>query len=207
MLSTVEKRGQIAFPENTGERIYMVPFVRELPARYARWQRTVDQMLEGIEVERAYLMVDQGWVEAGACQRREGLHVDGNWIEELRCHGQPEPTVPGHHGERVPYKPPHHAHGVSGMWDNPGDGRWKHKYQPETILLATDVTGCRAYVGDFEGSIGEGGACQGDTRGLRAVDLKAGYAWAGNVTMVHEVFPMQRSVARTVVRINVPGHC
>jgi hypothetical protein len=184
MRSTVEKRSRVEFPENTGERIYMLPVRGRLPSQYARWQNTVDQMLEGISPPvGVYLMVDQGEVRCGESLRRPGLHVDGNWIAEFGRHG--------------------HMH--ASRWDHPRPGFKHHSYTPEAIILATDVLGCRSYVGDFDAVIGSGGECEADTSRMHAVDLEPFCAWTGNVTMLHESIPMQRATKRTVVRLNVPG--
>jgi hypothetical protein len=185
MKSIVEKRGRVEFPEHTGERIYMLPVRGRLPTQYRRWQDTVDQMLDGISPPvGVYLMVDQGEVSAGQSQRRPGLHVDGNWIAEL-----------GRHGHR-------HA----SRWDHPRPGFKHHAYTPEAIILATDVIGCRSYVGDFQADIGRGGECDdADTSGMHHFDLEPFRAWAGNVTMLHEALPMPHATKRTVVRLNVPG--
>lgn len=186
MQSYIERRGRVEFPEFTGERIYMVPFRRELPAQYARWQNTVDQMLAGIEFPGdAYLMVDQGTVRAGTPHRRAGLHVDGNWI-----------AASGRHG---------HMHAA--RWDNPGGPGWKNqwRYRPEAILLASDVLGARAYAGEFVTAIGPGGECDGAAIDImQPVDLVPGYCWAGNVTMLHESLPLTVDAKRTVVRLSVP---
>jgi hypothetical protein len=190
MKSEVQRMGAVSFPEHTGERIYMVPFVRQLPRELSRWQPTVDQMLYGLRGEGpCYLMVDQNTVRAGASHRRPGLHVDGNWVEPLRCHGNP----------------PGHVH-ARGRWDNPKP-YWNHfEYAPETIVLAADVIGAVAYAGEFEADIGPGGEVETDLLGMRAVPLEAGIAWAGNVTMLHESIPLAAETRRTVVRINAPGY-
>jgi hypothetical protein len=202
MKSIVERRGVVEFPENTGERIYMFPIEGRLPSRYARWQRTVDQMLDGIDAPGpVYLMVDQGIVNAGQSQRRPGLHVDGNWVDPVRCHGH-QPTPPSHH-HPAPTPTPRHIHAA--RWDHPAP-QWKQgAYRPEAIVLASDVTGCIAYEGQFDAAIDAQGACAADVSTLRAVELLAGIAWVGNVTMLHEATPMQKRTPRTIVRLNVPG--
>lgn len=81
--SRLKRLGKVSFPEWTGERVYMVPFrpAYGLPAKLARWQPTVDQMLQGIDAPGdVYLMVDQSVVKAGEPQRRPGVHIDGNWV-------------------------------------------------------------------------------------------------------------------------------
>jgi hypothetical protein len=116
-----------------------------LPPDLARWQPTVDAMLDGIEApRRIFLMVDQAEVSASSMHRRGGVHVDGYWQAEM-----------GDHGHRIFPTP----RGV----------------QPETLLLASDVLGCVAYVGEFEGHPGADGDCSKlDLTGLERVELEPG---------------------------------
>lgn len=205
MKSELRQMGLVSFPENIGERIYMVPFVKTLPAHLSRWQLTVDQMLDGLTVMGpCYLMVDQSIVEAGATHRRKGLHVDGNWLPGLSCHGNPDPYGPQPGHGHAPPPRPHHMH-MGGRWDNPAPGWKQWNYQPEAILLATDVLGCAAYIGELSGPIGSGGEYGGDIKQLDRIELEPGRAWGGNVTMLHESLPLVTRDARTVVRINAPG--
>jgi len=172
----------VRFPAHTGERIYMLPFERELPSEFSRWQPTVDAMLSGLDGEGpCYLMVDQSTVEVGKSHRRPGLHVDGNWIQPLRCHGT---------------GPPGHKH----------IGRDYFQYAPETIVLAADVLGAMAYAGEFDAEIGPGGEVETDVSRMDFVPLTPGVAWAGNVTMLHESVPVEKTALRTLVRINAPGY-
>lgn len=178
MQSVIHPRGPVTFPAFMGERIHMRGFLKSegLPKDLQRWQKTVDAMLDGIEVEGlVYLMVDQGEVRAGTTQRRSGVHVDGCWNPLLSAHT-----------------------GVTGA---------DAEMPVETLLLASDVLGCRAYAGTYEGWPAEGGDCSHiDVSGLAAVDLTPGRVWAGHtLTMLHESLPVPQDCLRTVVRLNVPG--
>lgn len=184
-MSIVQPRGAVEFPAFTGERIYMREFRKQrgLPSDLMRWQPTVDAMLEGIDVDGPiYLMIDQSVVLAGMAQRRPGMHIDGYWIPEMYAHGG------GHGGGR-------HV-----TWC---DADWK---DAEAVILASDVSACRAMVGSWDGKPADGGDCSHiDTRGLREVRLHADRVYAGNVTMLHESLPVSHDCARTLVRLNVPG--
>lgn len=179
-ISRIERRGFVSFPAFTGERIYMREFTKRdgLPTDLSRWQPTVDAMLEGVEAPGSiYLMVDQSEVKASAAHRRPGVHVDGRWNPSLYKHG---------HG---------------------GGGGHRFGGIPEALLLASDVCGCRAHVGHYEGEPGGGGDC-GHIRvgGLTPVPMEPGRVWAGDaLTMLHEAVPVGRDCLRTVVRLNVPG--
>jgi hypothetical protein len=183
VISNLQVGGHVTFPNNTGERVYMLPFLQRegLPLPLARWQPTVDQMLVGIRTDaQIYLMIDQGVVLPCQPHRRPGLHVDGNWIEPLRMHG----PVPG-----------------------PGPGHRHEVYAAETIILASDVGGgCRAFVGEFAGRPGPQGQCEHiDVRGCREVVFEAHRAYRGNAAMLHESLPMRSRSERTLVRLNLPS--
>jgi hypothetical protein len=52
----------------------------------------------------------------------------------------------------------------------------------------------------------DGGECSHiDTTDLQEVVMQAGFAYAGNVAMLHESLPVPMDCLRTVVRLNVPG--
>jgi len=182
MKSELKERGQVTFPEHTGERIYMVPFTKAqgLPKEYARWQPTVDAMLADIHTDGPiYLMVDQGEVSPNKSHRRPRPHIDGNWIPEKNCHS----TGSGSGGHKTKR---------GSLYD-------------EAVILASDVSASCAYVGEFNGEFGEGGDCSHlDLSGLNRVQLQAGRAYSGNVTMIHESLPVNFTAKRTLVRLNVP---
>lgn len=176
--SSVQQRGRVAFPVFQGERIYMREFTKAagLPADIARWQSTVDAMLDGVDTDGPiFIMVDQGGVRANTTQRRPGLHVDGYWNPAIYAHG--------HGGQRI------------------------GSVESEAIILASDMLGCAAYVGEYEGEPGSGGDCTHiDADGLTRVEMEPGRVWAGDaLRMLHEAIPVERDCVRTVVRLNVPG--
>lgn len=104
--STVQQRGQVMFPQWTGERVYMVPFFQKdgLPFDLVRWQPTVDAMMDGIKTDLPiYLMIDQGIVKAGNTHRRKGIHVDGYWNPGIEAHGSGGmPAREGHRHKAPP---------------------------------------------------------------------------------------------------------
>lgn len=190
MQSILKTIGTVSFAAHIGERVYMREFTQRggLPDDLARWQPTVDAMLREVDAPGPiYLMIDQGVVRAGASHRRPGLHIDGYWLPAIQSHGGEHVAGPG--------------------WDT-GSGRWKNATyaDPEAIILASDVAAARALVGEFDGMPGEGGDCRHiDTGSLIAVPMRAGIAYAGNVTLLHESLPVAADCLRTVVRLNVPG--
>lgn len=187
--SNLQTIGAVTFPAWTGERVYMREFTRKdgLPTDLQRWQPTVDAMLSGLEAPGpVYIMIDQGEVRPGTSHRRPGVHIDGYWIAAEGAH-----RGGGHVG-------------VAGRWE----GRWNQCdfSTPEALVLASDVEAACAYVGEWNGAPGEGGDCAHiDLSRLRRVAMRAGVAYAGNVSMLHESLPLQRAVRRTLVRLSVPG--
>lgn len=213
MQSIVQQLGNVPFPTNTFERVYMREFRKAdgLPFDLARWQPTVDAMLSEVDTDGPiYLMVDQGLVKAGTTQRRPDMHIDGYWHPAKHAHGG---NTPG--GGHLPSAPPspgrhvqfsgHGSHssqaGYSGGW-----GSAATYGEREAITLASDIAACRVLIGDFNGAPGEGGDCSHiDLSGLRSIILAPNIAYAGNVTMLHESLPVPMDCLRTVVRLNVPG--
>lgn len=186
--SRIHQFGRVTFPDFIGERVHMREFTREagLPADLRRWQDTVDAMLDGVEADGPiYLMIDQAPVLASSTHRRPGLHVDGYW------HPAQSDSAAGRH---------------TGV--HTGSHRHVHfGSSAEGLILASNVLGCAAYVGAYEGVPGEGGDCDHvDTGGLMKVDLEPGRVWAGHtLNMLHESLPVARDCMRTVFRLNVPG--
>lgn len=209
MESKVSIRGRVTFPAFTGERVYMRSFTQRdgLPFDLARWQPTVDAMLDGIDASGPiYLMIDQAPVKAAVTHRRPGVHIDGYWHPTIQAHGEQQPYQrEGHRWVPVPPKGPHII--ASGKWDTPSPG-WKTiGSAKESIVLASDVVGCRAFVGKYDGEFGDGGDCSHiDTDHMDAVTFEPGRAYAGHaMRMLHESMPVTRDCLRTVVRLNVPG--
>lgn len=208
MKSIVQQRGRVPFPAHIGERVYMREFHKSagLPIDLARWQPTVDAMLDGVDTDGPiYLMVDQGAVRAGMTHRRGGLHIDGYWVPAMQAHGSP--SRDGHRHNPGPRDGRHIA--FTSKWDtgpNWVTGATGLQWPAEAIILASDVSACRAMAGEFDGLPAEGGDCSHiDTSGMDEVILGADVAYAGNVTMLHESLPVAADCLRTVVRLNVPG--
>lgn len=208
-ISQVTQGSSVNMPAWQGERHYMVPFSLKtgLPKTMRRYQQVVDQMMEGVIVaasQECYVMVDESVVLPVSYHRRPGLHIDGYW----------NPGV-GHHG------------GISAHGHGPGPGpRWNaipvtvqaghrgHKgvtplRAAEGLLLASNFTACRAFVGQYERDFKKdwrGGDCSDlDVSVLDEVFLEAGRAYHMDVMTLHESLPVPVKVQRSVIRINVPN--
>lgn len=195
----------ITFPAFMAERIYMREFTKKggLPDDIKHWQPTVDQMLDGIDAPGSiYLMVDQREVKAGETHRRSGIHIDGYWIPAKQAWNQPGPSwLYGSHGTGGGG-----GHGHGGGGHSTGHRFADAEWSSEAIVLASDVQGCRAFEGEFEGGVGKGGSCDHiDLSKTNEIVMQPGVCYAGNVTMLHESIPINHDAKRTVVRLNVPG--
>lgn len=206
-VSEVQPLNSVTFPEFTGERVYMEKFYKQdgLPSHLSRWQNTVDQMLDTVDTDQPiFIMIDQGIVKPNTSHRRPGPHIDGYWIEELQAHGG---SSGGHRMPTSHHSVNHHRQPNVGGWQT-GGSNWKTMgfIDPESIILASDVVGCKAYVGQWEGEIGEGG----DLSHLNLEDLlnfsmESNVAYKGNVTFIHESVPLPVETQRTLVRLNLKG--
>jgi hypothetical protein len=77
---------------------------------------------------------------------------------------------------------------------------------PEMVVLASDVGGCRALVGKFDGDHGPKGECDHVNVGNgREILFAPSIVYRGTVTTIHESLPMIVRMERTLVRLNLPG--
>lgn len=201
MKSSVWMGGAVHFPEWQGERVYMVPFKQSkgLPVTLSRWQDTVDEMLDGIKTDKdIYLMIDQGIVKAGQTHRRPGPHIDGYWMPGVG-HGHINPKFAGHDN-------PYRGHGIpkEGPGRHGAPSHFHDKGRNELILLASNITGAKAYLGDYDGEFGSGGECNFDLGGMRTINMLGGVSWIGDIYTIHESLPHEEDGLRTLVRLNVP---
>lgn len=212
MLSSVKEGAVVThFPLFTGERVYMREFWKELrlPIELRRWQSTVDQMLMGVDTGRPmYLMIDQSELKAGQVHRRPGVHLDGYWVAGHSP--QPGGSHTPRHAPVEPVHSPRPSHWATPDPKHPGKFvlSWEDASfeEPEAIILASNVEGCRGFVGEFDGPIRDGGdASEVDISGLAEVQLEAHQTYIGNVSFLHESLPFPEACKRTLVRINAPG--
>lgn len=98
---------------------------------------------------------------------------------------------------------------IEGNWD----GILRHhpahrhgRYDVEMVILASDVGGCRAVLGCFDGHAGPQGQCEHiDIDGGDSVVFEPSRAYRGTATTIHESLPMRAQTQRTIVRLNLPG--
>lgn len=209
-VSTCSVIGNVVFPEFTGERVYMRKFNKKngLPQDLKRWQPTVDAMLDGVDATGdIFIMIDQGFVRGNTTHRREGLHIDGYWHEISNGHhGHRLTPIAGKHtgegessGRHRPYCKNINGHGgLHAGWEN------QDFSLPEDLILASNISACRALIGEYECVFKQGGdASHINTQHMTEIMLKENIAYKGNVTMLHESLPIKYDCYRTLVRLNV----
>ena len=190
--SIIQQRSSVFFPEHTGVRVYMREFhkAKGLPKDLAKWQATVDCMLDGVDSDGPiYIMIDEGIVTPSKPHRRQGLHIDGYWNPGIQAHGG---------GGR---------HSMAAGWDTrPTWVRAKEGWPDEALILASNVQACRGYLGWWEGDPGDGGDCSHvKTHAMKEVKMLPNVAYACNVTALHESITTAAPHKRTLVRLSVPG--
>jgi hypothetical protein len=191
--SVVKNVGSIPPPVFKGDQLYMQAVdaaTRKLPTEFSRWSETVSAMLDRVPMTEGvvYLTIDEKELTPGKSQRRGGAHVDGIWIPEKKAHG----TRPGHIMH-------------VGGWDSKGD--WVRASHGGGLMLLSNVEGCKAWAGAFEGEPGEGGDLEHIRSQLNAassITLSANNAYLLNVWGVHESIPVTEPVQRSLVRLTLP---
>lgn len=97
---------------------------------------------------------------------------------------------------------------VDGFW-NPGisghNGRHQYGGKEELIILASNATGCRAALGQYEEVPWNGGSYEHlNIQDFDEVYLTPGLTFYGDTgSLLHESVPLHKDSLRTVIRLNV----
>jgi hypothetical protein len=99
---TFQSRGDIIFPEFTGVRCYMMPFIQgradSLPQEFQQYSDIIEKLvLDGQEGEIGLITIDESPVNAGKSQRGYGagertIHTEACRSLDTLSWGPPEPT-------------------------------------------------------------------------------------------------------------------
>ena len=183
-----------------------------------------------------FMMVDQKLCVPGQPHRRGGVHIDGYWcgptdtainhdnamgwgpnpgwqprsfnaMDDDHHKMKPKPQFGWDSEPKKQYEwgntPPTHGSKLSGPTQ---DWSQASLEDPEAIILASNYSSCRGYVGPWSGELGYKGACEHiDISGMESFMLKPNTVYTGNVAFLHESTPLDRVVERTIVRLNVRG--
>lgn len=174
MKSEIKELGQVAFPEFTGERAYMVPIINKIiPSEFKRWEQVIGIMLNDVELKDVvYMTIDQKAVKKGDFHRRSGAHIDGNYTS--LGWGSP----PGWITDNL------QGGGIMLASDNVG-------------CIAYEGT-FNGFAGDG------GDCSHIDLSASKASVLSPNKAYLGNVTMVHETIPAIEDQNRSFIRLTLP---
>lgn len=211
MYSNFTVGNKVVFPEFNAERHYMIPFFKKegLPKHLQHWQNTVDAMLEGVETDDLiFFMADQGKVKKKTPHRRPGAHIDNYWVPSTGHRGgggHLNPCLPGMGGGM-------HRGGGGHLGMRSRKDRhsgWCSSFDmpKQAIILASDVQGCKGYVGEWNGVVEDHGDCSHiDTSKLTEHFLKPHQVYLGDTSQfIHESVPVEYNCMRTLVRLNVNG--
>ena len=192
MITSISKElCEVQIPHFDGE-IKMLPFslenLLEIPNKF---KDLVSKMLEVLPIKSgiAYLTVDGKLVEEGKTQRRGGVHIDGNYLPELKWGNG------GGNGWKV---------GEGGRILSSQEHKLSYESQTGGMLIVSNYPSCKGWNGVYEGSPYVGGDC---TR-LDGLDegfiLKTNTVYYGNSQFLHESLPIDKTTHRVMVRITLP---
>lgn len=186
--SNIIKLNKIELPMFSGE-VSMVPFDLEtLKGVPSKFVDVVLNMLKGVPnaTGRAYLTVHGSYVEKGNSLRRPGKHIDGVYTDRFRWGG----------GWKVS-----NAFRVLSKEDHD----YSYNNNKGGILLCSNVSLCRAYIGEFEGEPGEGGDCSHIDTG-EGFMLEDNTVYLGNSRMIHESMCNYKKAGfhRVFARVTMP---
>lgn len=181
-----------------------------LPKAYMEYQNPIGEMLSKIKNRNdvCYITIDEKIV-CNETHRREGIHVDFNWYENLLAHG--EINTGGHSGNQGTHNitpPPstgsHNGGGrgthnsLSGM-----HGHRRYEKMEGGMLLISNHEGCKVYKGEFDGEIGDGGDCTAiDVSKMENEIMKPNNIYFINALGIHEPLIIKGVTERILVRIN-----
>ena len=78
--------------------------------------------------------------------------------------------------------------------------------EPDALILASNVSAARAYLGEYDGPIGDGGeASRVDTTNMRIMPMQRNLTYFGTVGTLYESTRAYADSHRAVVRLNCPG--
>jgi hypothetical protein len=182
--------GLVRLPENKGRQMYMHTFDASAPAMAVGYEDYLDPVsallkAAGVTQGAVHMTVDEKEIAPGMSQRRPGPHVDGCFYPEAQ----------------------HWGHGGGGGWNHYCNNIEASPVPRMAVIVASDVPGCRAWAGDFDGAPSKCGDLSHiqDQLGEGVVlPPNAGY-WL-SPDCVHESMIFDKPTRRTFLRIALPLH-
>lgn len=189
--SKVRELGKIEIPLIIGE-YSMIPFnLKTLEGLNKEFKSLAIDLLKNLKTENeiGFFTIHGKVLKKGETLRRGGPHTDGSYDRNIFD------------------------------WDNNSNGGWKvgengpdinsndHKrlYLNENggIILASNYSACRGWIGNFEGIPDVGGDCSKLLLNI-PFKLKSNTIYYGNNHFIHESLPMEDDIHRVFVRITLP---
>lgn len=186
--SNITKLNKIELPMFRGE-VSMLPFdletLKEVPRKFVD---VIEGMLKGVtnRTGRAYFTMHGAYVEKGSTLRRPGKHIDGVYKDCFTWGG----------GWKV-------SNAFRTL--SKEDHDYSYNNDKGGIILCSNVSLCKAYVGEFEGEPKEGGDCSHMDTG-EGFMLEDNTVYLGNSRMIHESVSNDKEVGfhRVFARITMP---
>lgn len=177
---------EVNFPNYQGRQKYMHSFDLENPVMadgFEDYAEIVSTLCSAAGAHHgiAHMTVDEKIVQPGMSQRRPRPHVDGCYYPALESWG-----------------------GGGGGWNhycNNINGAGPLRRMP--VIVAADVSGCRAWVGDFEAMPSHNGDLSHLELGAGEV-LKPNFGFLLSADCVHESMIMPEKTQRMFLRIALP---
>lgn len=178
--SKIINKGIVTFPNFSGTRIMMMPFLLEapeatLPEFATHYIKLLSEMITKNDIKEgiAYLTIDEAYVKKNTTHRRPGVHVDG--IDE---------------------------NGLCGGW---GGGGWGCS----GMLQSSTVMGCKGWNGTFNDFPLANGDCVNLLEQLSSKEetyLIPNNLYQLNSMAVHESIPQTQDGNRQFIRLSNPNN-
>lgn len=131
LVSRLAALSRLRFPDYTGTRVMMMPIVlgdlNSIPDTLGPWKRVLEPMMERVKRggEIGYLTIDEGEVDEGDTQRRDGIHVDGRGpLRKVQYPRPPKPFPPKPDQSDEPSPFPLRDRPIARGWIMPGMIPW-----------------------------------------------------------------------------------
>jgi hypothetical protein len=191
LYSIAKPLNAIAIPMYKGE-VSMIPFdLNDLRTVPEQFRHTVEQMVMNLpnRIGTAFLTVHGKFVKKAKTLRRGAPHIDGNYMPQVSDWGGGNNGgwKVGQNGAKLSSE----EHVLS--YDNQNGG----------MLIASNYSACKGWVGKYDGKAKEGGDCSH----INLDDgfmLDANKVYYGNSQFIHESLPLDKDIFRVLFRITLP---
>jgi hypothetical protein len=181
----------IELPFFKGE-VSMLPFdLSDLSSLPNEFIGVVEQMVKNLpnRVGTAYLTVHGKFVKKDKTLRRGAPHIDGNYLPSVSSWGSG-----GGNGWKV---------GENGVKLNSQEHALSYANPNGGMLIASNYSACKGWVGKFNEDAKEGGDCS-HIKLDEGFMLDANQVYYGNSQFIHESLPVDKDVFRVLFRVTLP---